>query len=271
MTSCHHRRVHRPHDAGPALLRRPAPGARGQGARRIQPENQTLASITFQNYFRMYDKLAGMTGTASTEAEEFMRHLQAGSGRNSDQCADRSVSTRTTRSTARSRKSSQAIVKDIKDAQRARPAGPGRHHLDREIGNARRSPAQGWHVRFNVLNARYHEQEAYIVAQAGVPGAVTIATNMAGRGTDIQLGGNADMRIAQELGDMPEGLSATRRSRLSVPRSRHSRTRRWPPAASTFSPPSATKAAASTTSCVAAPAVRATLAAPSSSCRCKMT
>jgi preprotein translocase subunit SecA len=69
--SRHHRRVHRPHDAGPPLLRRPAPGARGQGRRGIQPENQTLASITFQNYFRLYDKLAGMTGTASTEAEEF--------------------------------------------------------------------------------------------------------------------------------------------------------------------------------------------------------
>jgi preprotein translocase subunit SecA len=69
--SRHHRRVHRPHDAGPALLRRPAPGAGSQGGVRIQPENQTLASITFQNYFRMYDKLAGMTGTASTEADEF--------------------------------------------------------------------------------------------------------------------------------------------------------------------------------------------------------
>jgi preprotein translocase subunit SecA len=104
-----------------------------------------------------------------------------------------------------------------------------------------------------------------------LPGAVTIATNMAGRGTDIQLGGNADMRIAQELGDMPEGPERGEKVKVIRAEIEALKERRWPPAASTFWPPSATKAAASTTSCVAAPAVRATLAARSSSCRCRTT
>jgi preprotein translocase subunit SecA len=98
----------------------------------------------------------------------------------------------------------EAIVEDIKEApasSRCWSAPP----RSRNRKCSPKSPAQAGHSDFNVLNARYHEQEAYIVSQAGVPGAITIATNMAGRGTDIQLGGNADMRIAQELGDMPEG------------------------------------------------------------------
>ncbi len=127
---------------------------------------------------------------------------------------------------------------------------------------------------FAILNARYHEQEAYIVAQAGVPGAVTIATNMAGRGTDIQLGGNADMRIRQEIADIADWArarqgSARRRDPRAGRAAEGEGARR--PAASSCSAPSATRAAASTTSCAAAPAVRATRATPSSSCRWRTT
>jgi preprotein translocase subunit SecA len=242
---------------------------------KIQPENQTLASITFQNYFRMYSKLAGMTGTASTEAEEFgniygLEVVEVPTNVPSP------VSTRMTRSTARSRKNTRPSSPTIKQARRERkqPVLVGTTSIEKSEILADCCASRGGlkETDFNVLNARYHEQEAYIVSQAGVPGAVTIATNMAGRGTDIQLGGNADMRIAQELGEMPEGPERDRRPRpKSAPRSRHSRTRRWPPAGSTFWPPNATKAAASTTSCAVAPAVRATLAVPSSSCRCRTT
>ena len=122
---------------------------------------------------------------------------------------------------------------------------------------------------FAILNARYHEQEAEIIAQAGVPGAVTIATNMAGRGTDIQLGGNLDMRVRQELKDVEGVERATCASPKSRCRSPSSRRRRSPPAVSSCSAPSGTKAAASTTSCAAVPAARATPAIPSSSCRSK--
>ena len=126
--------------------------------------------------------------------------------------------------------------------------------------------------KFQVLNARYHEQEAYIVAQAGVPGGVTIATNMAGRGTDIQLGGNLEMRVERELGDVEPGperdakIAADRRGNQGAEADR-----RLPPAVSTSSRPNATKAAVSTTSCAAVPAVRATRAARNSTCRFRTT
>ena len=125
---------------------------------------------------------------------------------------------------------------------------------------------------FQVLNARYHEQEAFIVAQAGVPGAITIATNMAGRGTDIQLGGNADMRIQQELDDMPEGPEREAREdaiRADIAKAEGKGARRRRPA--TCWPPNATRAGASTTSCAAAPVARATRAARSSISRCRTT
>ncbi|MGI6855424.1 preprotein translocase subunit SecA [Mesorhizobium sp. 1B3] len=170
----------------------------------IQPENQTLASITFQNYFRMYDKLAGMTGTAATEAEEFgniygldvaeiptnlpVRRLDE------DDEVYRTVEEKY-----------RAIVREIRDANaKGQPILVGTTSIEKSELLAERLHKEGI-KGFQVLNARYHEQEAFIVAQAGKPGAVTIATNMAGRGTDIQLGGNADMRIAQELADMPAG------------------------------------------------------------------
>jgi preprotein translocase subunit SecA len=170
----------------------------------IQPENQTLASITFQNYFRMYEKLAGMTGTAATEAEEFgniygLEVIEVPTNlpvirQDEDDEVYRTVEEKY-----------KAIVAEIREASgKGQPMLVGTTSIEKSELLAERLRKEGV-KNFQVLNARYHEQEAYIVAQAGVPGAVTIATNMAGRGTDIQLGGNPDMRIRQELADMPDG------------------------------------------------------------------
>jgi len=163
----------------------------------IQPENQTLASITFQNYFRLYEKLAGMTGTAVTEAEEFMDIYKLDV-----------VEVPTNMPIARvdeddevyrtAREKNEAICTEIAACrERNQPVLVGTTSIEKSEALAEMLKSRK--VPHNVLNARYHEQEARIVSQAGVPGAVTIATNMAGRGTDIQLGGNADMRIAIEL------------------------------------------------------------------------
>lgn len=170
----------------------------------IQPENQTLASITFQNYFRMYDKLAGMTGTAATEAEEFGNIYNLDVAEIPTNLPVRRLDEddevyRTVEEKYR------AIVREIRDANaKGQPILVGTTSIEKSEYLAERLRKEGI-KDFQVLNARYHEQEAFIVAQAGKPGAITIATNMAGRGTDIQLGGNADMRIAQELADMPAG------------------------------------------------------------------
>jgi preprotein translocase subunit SecA len=170
----------------------------------IQPENQTLASITFQNYFRMYEKLAGMTGTASTEAEEFgniygLEVIEIPTNVNVKRIDDHDEVYRTAEEKFR------AIIREIRDAAaKKQPILVGTTSIEKSEMLAERLRQEGIQD-FQVLNARYHEQEAFIVSQAGVPGAITIATNMAGRGTDIQLGGNADMRVAHELADMPEG------------------------------------------------------------------
>src|SRR3977135_3877849 len=200
----------------------------------IQPENQTLASITFQNYFRMYEKLAGMTGTALTEADEFMdiynlEVLEVPTNMNMIRLDDDDEVYRTAVEKYR------AIIALIEDCKtRGQPVLVGTTSIEKSEQLAEMLRKQGWEQHdftdpnafaalysgdegatkakvFAVLNARYHEQEAYIVSQAGVPRALPTATNMAGRGTDIQLGGNADMRIRQELADIEPGEERDRR------------------------------------------------------------
>jgi len=168
----------------------------------VQTENQTLASITFQNYFRMYPKLAGMTGTAMTEAEEFadIYKLEVVEIPTNLPCVRKDMDDEVYRT---AREKNEAIIDTIMEAQALKqPVLVGTVSIEKsellsEMLKKRKVPHQ-------VLNARYHEQEAYIIAQAGRPGAVTIATNMAGRGTDIQLGGNVEMRVKQELGSIAD-------------------------------------------------------------------
>jgi len=161
----------------------------------IQRENQTLASITFQNLFRMYPKLAGMTGTALTEAAEFAEIYRlevveiptnvAVARQDADDEIYRTIADKT-----------RAIVKLVEECRaRQQPMLVGTVSIEKS--EALSDELKKSKIPHNVLNARYHEQEAQIIAQAGRPGAITIATNMAGRGTDIQLGGNADMLLRQ--------------------------------------------------------------------------
>jgi len=170
----------------------------------IQPENQTLSSITFQNYFRMYGKLAGMTGTASTEAEEFsniygLDVVEVPTNLPIQRIDEDDEVYRTFE------EKFKAIIEEIKAAhERGQPVLVGTTSIEKSELLATMLRQSGFE-HFHVLNARYHEQEAYIVSQAGVPGAVTIATNMAGRGTDIQLGGNVEMRLERDLEGMEPG------------------------------------------------------------------
>jgi preprotein translocase subunit SecA len=180
----------------------------------IQQENQTLASITFQNYFRLYPKLAGMTGTAMTEAGEFSEiyKLEAAEIPTNKPMVRDDMDDVVYRTAD---EKYDAIVERIIDChEKQQPVLVGTVSIEKsEYVSALLKKRK---IPHKVLNARYHEQEAYIVAQAGSPGAVTIATNMAGRGTDIQLGGNPDMRIEQEAGaiqDETERAQAAERIR----------------------------------------------------------
>ena len=194
----------------------------------VQPENVTLASITFQNYFRLYKKLAGMTGTASTEADEFaeiygLDVVEIPTNRPVQRLDEDDEVYRT------GAEKLKAILREIEAAnQNLQPMLVGTTSIEKSEQLAEFMQENGYTLidfadpngllklyeaarngqpskLFAVLNARFHEQEAYIVAEAGVPGAITIATNMAGRGTDIQLGGNVDMRVQQECAAMEHG------------------------------------------------------------------
>jgi len=169
----------------------------------IEPENQTLASITFQNYFRMYPKLSGMTGTAATEAAEFfdiykMNVVTIPTNVGVQRIDEEDEFYKDTPDKFR------AIAKKIREhAEKGQPVLVGTVSIEKS--ELLSEFLQQEKVEHKVLNARFHELEAGIVAQAGRLGAVTIATNMAGRGTDIQLGGNVEFRIEAELAELPEG------------------------------------------------------------------
>ena len=180
----------------------------------IRPENVTLASVTFQNYFRLYDKLAGMTGTAATEAEEFMQIYGLGV-----------VEVPTNEPVARvdehdqvfrtAREKYEAIIEEIRIAhERGQPVLVGTTSIEKSESLS--GMLKGEKIPHNVLNARQHEKEAQIVAEAGAYGAVTIATNMAGRGTDIQLGGNVEMNVLAALEADPKANPDEIRERIEA-------------------------------------------------------
>jgi preprotein translocase subunit SecA len=163
----------------------------------VQNENQTLASITFQNYFRLYNKLAGMTGTAMTEAAEFgdIYKLEVVEMDTNMPCVRNDQDDEVYRTVT---EKFEAIINLVEECRaRNQPTLVGTVSIEKSELLARLLKERK--IPHNVLNARYHEQEAQIISQAGQPGQVTIATNMAGRGTDIQLGGNGDMQVAVDL------------------------------------------------------------------------
>ncbi len=163
----------------------------------VQAENQTLASITFQNYFRLYPKLAGMTGTAMTEAAELAEiyGLEVAEIPTNELCIRADEDDEVYRTLEEKNKAILDMIEECRGRRQPVLVGTVSIEKSEHLSGLLKERK----IEHSVLNARYHEQEAYIIAQAGQPGAITIATNMAGRGTDIQLGGNADMQVVQEL------------------------------------------------------------------------
>ena len=179
----------------------------------IQAENQTLASVTYQNYFRLYDKLAGMTGTAQTEAGEFSEiyNLEVVAIPTNLEVKRIDHDDEVYRT---SKERDEAVIALITDCQsRGQPILVGTVTIEKS--EALSEALKKKKIKHQVLNARFHEEEAKIIALAGVPGAVTIATNMAGRGTDIQLGGNLDMRTLHEAIDGEGQVDAVKSSAIA--------------------------------------------------------